>query len=153
MKHAFCGVCGIATLYSHCVHVCVCVCVCVSVCVCVCDMSCHCRCSSLELALKNACHFLSQVSALVCMYVCGVVCACMSLYINVPPHSLEWLVCPEYLAKGSLKRILHDRGEEVPWDLRLRALHDTASGMAYLHSQSPPAIHRDLKSGKGEWWK
>eukprot|EP00047_Mylnosiga_fluctuans_P024677 m.167502 g.167502 ORF g.167502 m.167502 type:complete len:1136 (+) comp9904_c0_seq2:40-3447(+) len=52
----------------------------------------------------------------------------------------------EFMARGSLKKILYGPGE-VPWPFRLSALQDTAAGMEYLHRQQPPTIHRDLKSG------
>ena len=33
-----------------------------------------------------------------------------------------------------------------PLSLKLSVLHDVASGLAYLHEQSPPVIHRDLSA-------
>ncbi len=54
----------------------------------------------------------------------------------------------EFMARGSLKKLLHDASLDLTWEFRLSALRDTATGMLYLHNQTPPAIHRDLKSGK-----
>jgi serine/threonine protein kinase len=39
-----------------------------------------------------------------------------------------------------------DKGEQVAWALRLRIARDIAEGMKFLHSATPPIIHRDLKS-------
>ena len=55
-------------------------------------------------------------------------------------------IVTEYLARGSLYRLLHHT--ETPLDMRRRVKMgiDMAKGMAYLHSASPPIVHRDLKS-------
>jgi serine/threonine protein kinase len=47
---------------------------------------------------------------------------------------------PPYLAD------LNDHEKPVDWKLRMRIAWDIAKGMAYLHSASPPLLHRDLKS-------
>lgn len=50
----------------------------------------------------------------------------------------------EFVAGGTLKGLLHDSNELLPWEQRVSFAKDIASGMAYLHSKS--IIHRDLNS-------
>ncbi|XP_065188453.1 probable serine/threonine-protein kinase DDB_G0278509 [Sycon ciliatum] len=52
----------------------------------------------------------------------------------------------EYLRRGSLYHVLHDRDNVFTHHDRLRFALDTARGMAYLHGSNPPRLHRDLKS-------
>ena len=58
--------------------------------------------------------------------------------------------CPflvmEYLRRGSLYDNLHDPKVYIEPNDQLRFALDIARGMRYLHSSSPPQIHRDLKS-------
>ena len=60
----------------------------------------------------------------------------------------ELCIVMEFAANGSLWAVLHGRarGECTP-RRRLQWAAETAKGMAYLHSRSPPIVHRDLKSG------
>ena len=60
----------------------------------------------------------------------------------------ELCIVMEFAARGSLWAVLHgkQRGECTP-RRRLQWAAETAKGMAYLHSRSPPIVHRDLKSG------
>ncbi|EDQ91761.1 uncharacterized protein MONBRDRAFT_22889 [Monosiga brevicollis MX1] len=53
----------------------------------------------------------------------------------------------EYLARGSLQSVLAS-DMPITWQRRLKLLHDTASGMVYLHALKPRRIHRDLKVHK-----
>ena len=47
--------------------------------------------------------------------------------------------------EGSLAALLSSKAP-LPWQpTRWRLATDVASGMAYLHGQSPPVLHRDLK--------
>ena len=54
----------------------------------------------------------------------------------------------ELAGRGSLRQLLdNNRGEVVNRpEVQLGIACDIASGMAYLHSQKPPILHRDLKS-------
>jgi serine/threonine protein kinase len=62
------------------------------------------------------------------------------------PESLYIIM--EFASNGSLWGVLHGRqqGACTP-RRRLQWAAETAKGMAYLHSRSPPIVHRDLKSG------
>lgn len=49
------------------------------------------------------------------------------------------------LLHTSLFALIHS-GTPVPDSLWVRIAHDVAAGLAYLHSRSPPIVHRDLSS-------
>ena len=59
-------------------------------------------------------------------------------------------IVSEYMAKGSLFKILHSNNNqervELTIDKKLKMACDVARGMHYLHTSSPPIIHGDLKS-------
>ena len=61
-------------------------------------------------------------------------------------------VVTQYMGRGSVFQLLHPPppaaqcGVPLPRVLAMRMLGDCAQGMAYLHSCTPPIIHRDLKS-------
>jgi len=56
-------------------------------------------------------------------------------------------IVTEYLPHGNLYSFLHDNSvDEFSWIFRLKVALDISSGMAFLHSSTPPIIHRDLKS-------
>eukprot|EP01132_Coremiostelium_polycephalum_P008525 gene8525-10480_t len=61
-------------------------------------------------------------------------------------------IVTEYLPEGNLHRFLQLQRESpqfsgrLDWALCLELALDIASGMTFLHSSSPPIIHRDLKS-------
>ena len=48
----------------------------------------------------------------------------------------------EYMARGSLDRILGDKTIDLSWELRIRLARDASSGMKFLHELNPPRIHR-----------
>jgi serine/threonine protein kinase len=50
----------------------------------------------------------------------------------------------EYVNGGTLKDIIHNLSNSLPWKLRVAYAKDIAAGMEYLHSLN--IIHRDLKS-------
>lgn len=56
-----------------------------------------------------------------------------------------WIVS-ELCSLGSLRQLLDDRERVLSLDSRLNLALQVAEGMAYLHAQDPPIIHRDLKS-------
>lgn len=68
----------------------------------------------------------------------------------------EVMIVMEFMAKGSLYQILHDKSIDLSWDLRRQILLDAARGMTYLHKSQPVIVHRDLKSHNllvGEHWR
>ena len=49
---------------------------------------------------------------------------------------------------GSVRSLLeksNERGIKLSWQRRVEIMLDAALGMAYLHSCTPPVMHRDLK--------
>jgi len=56
-----------------------------------------------------------------------------------------WIVS-ELCSLGSLRQVLDDNERSLPVDFRIHLALQVAEGMAYLHNQDPPIIHRDLKS-------
>lgn len=60
----------------------------------------------------------------------------------------SFLLPTEYCSRGSLFELLHkpDAAPHLSWAVRLSMAMDGARGLLYLHSRSPPIIHRDIKS-------
>ena len=56
-----------------------------------------------------------------------------------------WIVS-ELCSVGSLRMLLNDKKIELSLIQKLSICLDVADGMLYLHTRSPPIIHRDLKS-------
>ena len=53
----------------------------------------------------------------------------------------------EFLERGDLYTVLRDAKLKLSWaDPLIKMAVDSCRGMAYLHSMTPPIIHRDLKS-------
>lgn len=52
----------------------------------------------------------------------------------------------EYCSRGSLWSTIQNLDVPLSWEDRRRFALDTARGVNYLHTCSPPIIHRDLKS-------
>jgi serine/threonine protein kinase len=61
------------------------------------------------------------------------------------PSGREVCICMEYMPLGSLYRLLHNAAYEFSLARIKSICIDTARGINYLHNQSPPIIHRDLK--------
>ena len=71
-----------------------------------------------------------------------------------PPRDV--CIVTEYMARGSLYGVLRDSAVPLAWDLLLAMAQDAARGMVYLHTCTPPIIHRDLKSQNilvDEFWR
>jgi serine/threonine protein kinase len=49
------------------------------------------------------------------------------------------------MGRGSLFDLLHDEKFALGWDLRVSICRDVSSGMNFLHTTTPPVLHRDLK--------
>jgi serine/threonine protein kinase len=59
----------------------------------------------------------------------------------------QLVIVSEFCAGETLFRLLHERKDVLlTFKQQLKMLQDIAQGMNYLHSLSPPIIHRDLKS-------
>lgn len=55
-------------------------------------------------------------------------------------------IVSEYCSGGDLSRLLQTEHLDVPLYFRLKLGIDIASGLIYLHTRSPPLIHRDLRT-------
>ncbi|XP_021809483.1 wall-associated receptor kinase-like 14 [Prunus avium] len=60
----------------------------------------------------------------------------------------EQILVYEYMPNGTLSEHLQrERGQGLPWTIRLTIAAETANAIAYLHSAiNPPIYHRDIKS-------
>lgn len=56
-----------------------------------------------------------------------------------------WIVS-EFCSRGSLRMLLNDNTLDLPFLKKVSICLDVADGMLYLHTRSPPIIHRDIKS-------
>ena len=57
----------------------------------------------------------------------------------------EMLIVMDYLERGSLAEVLQDSSLQLDAQVKRTMALDAARGMLYLHSLSPPVLHRDLK--------
>lgn len=70
------------------------------------------------------------------------------LFMGAAVTPNELCIVMEFASRGSLWAVLHGRQRtECTPRRRLQWAAETAKGMAYLHSRTPPIVHRDLKSG------
>ena len=89
-----------------------------------------------EDAQKN---FLKEVAVLRSLHHNNVLRFIGVLYKDKKLHLVT-----EYISGGTLRGLLHDANEPLPWEQRTSFAKDIAAGMAYLHSMN--IIHRDLNS-------
>ena len=62
----------------------------------------------------------------------------------VTPPYISTLI--EWGESGTLREFLQDPNQEMDQNLAIKFAKGVAQGMAYLHSQSPPVHHLNLKS-------
>ncbi|XP_015520631.2 probable serine/threonine-protein kinase DDB_G0271402 isoform X1 [Neodiprion lecontei] len=89
-----------------------------------------------EEAQKN---FLKEVAVLRSLHHNNVLRFIGVLYKEKKLHLVT-----EFISGGTLRGLLHDTNESLPWEQRTSFAKDIAAGMAYLHSMN--IIHRDLNS-------
>lgn len=89
-----------------------------------------------EEAQKN---FLKEVAVLRSLHHTNVLRFIGVLYKEKKLHLVT-----EYIAGGTLRELIHDLAQPLPWEQRVSFAKDIAAGMAYLHSMN--IIHRDLNS-------
>ncbi|XP_069685846.1 LIM domain kinase 1 isoform X3 [Periplaneta americana] len=89
-----------------------------------------------EEAQKN---FLKEVAVLRSLHHNNVLRFIGVLYKDKRLHLVT-----EFISGGTLKDLIHDLNEVLPWEQRVNFAKDIASGMSYLHSMN--IIHRDLNS-------
>eukprot|EP00039_Didymoeca_costata_P014230 m.227923 g.227923 ORF g.227923 m.227923 type:complete len:800 (-) comp15974_c0_seq31:1845-4244(-) len=56
------------------------------------------------------------------------------------------VIVTEFVEQGSLYSLLHEQNKALDMAAKIKLAHGIALGMSYLHSLSPPIIHRDLNS-------
>lgn len=52
----------------------------------------------------------------------------------------------EFIPNGDLFHFLHKSTTNLSWRMTLKICLDIAKGLHYMHSISPPIIHRDIRS-------
>lgn len=63
---------------------------------------------------------------------------------HLPPKGELPLFIMERLATNLHNHLLDERNHNLPTCVKITILHDIAKGLAYLHTQEPVVIHRDL---------
>ena len=62
---------------------------------------------------------------------------------TTPP---ELCIVTEFIGRGSLHDVMKSNRPDFDWKRKMKIATHAAIGMLYLHSRSPPIVHRDLKS-------
>jgi serine/threonine protein kinase len=68
------------------------------------------------------------------------------LFMGTCLQGKDMCIITEFIDRGSLFEVLKDASVTFDWATILKMATDAAKGMNYLHTYSPPIIHRDLKS-------
>ncbi|KAH3767572.1 serine/threonine protein kinase [Pelomyxa schiedti] len=68
------------------------------------------------------------------------------LWLGCSLSGEDMLIVTEFMPNGSLASVLHNETLALSLSTKLAILHDAATGMAFLHTFSPPIFHGDLKS-------
>lgn len=98
----------------------------------------------LEVQEENLKEFKREVSSLIMLRHPNLV-----LFMGAIAEKDNICIVTEYCPGGTLFNILHQKKDLIiTWELRIRILYEIAVGMNFLHTNSPPIIHRDLKSLK-----
>eukprot|EP01098_Paradermamoeba_levis_P011335 TRINITY_DN4843_c0_g3_i3.p1 TRINITY_DN4843_c0_g3~~TRINITY_DN4843_c0_g3_i3.p1 ORF type:complete len:715 (-),score=294.92 TRINITY_DN4843_c0_g3_i3:216-2360(-) len=61
-------------------------------------------------------------------------------------HPPNMCLIMEYFPRRDLGTLLADKNVFLPWERRWHLARDAALAINYLHSRSPPILHRDIKS-------
>ena len=59
---------------------------------------------------------------------------------------MPFTLVTEFIHHGNLYHLLHQNDKELSWLFRWRCAIDIAKGMNFLHTTTPPIIHRNLKT-------
>ena len=68
------------------------------------------------------------------------------LFMGAATIAPDLCIVMEHCGHGSLYRVLHQREQAIDHARRIQWATEIARGMNYLHTRSPPVVHRDLKS-------
>jgi hypothetical protein len=69
------------------------------------------------------------------------------LFMGISQPSVGKLhIINEYMSRGNLYSVLHDKGIKLDWKRRIQFAIDTARAMNYLHCSKPPILHKSLNS-------
>jgi serine/threonine-protein kinase CTR1 len=68
------------------------------------------------------------------------------LFMGACLEETNMCIIMEYCSKGNLFDILHDVSQPIDYTRILQVLMEVAEGILYLHLNTPPILHRDLKS-------
>lgn len=68
------------------------------------------------------------------------------MFLGAVTKSKNYSIILEYCDRGSLWSYLQNQENTISWEDRKRFAMEIAQGVLYLHSCTPPILHRDLKS-------